>query len=65
MSNMQQLRRYLDEDWDDEDESYPIQGRKPNVQTKAQLRRMREKERGRDISKFQRDLRKQRQNGKP
>lgn len=67
MANIQQqLRYYLNEDWEDEaDLNYFVQGRKQAQQYKALTRRLMEKERGRGISKFQRDLRKQRQNGKP
>lgn len=67
MANIQQqLRYYLNEDWEDEaDLNYSVQGRKQAQQHKALTRRLMEKERGRGISKFQRDLRKQRQNGKP
>lgn len=65
----QQMRRYLEEDWDDDTyvTKMPVRSRADDKQPqgKAQTRRQTEKLRGREISKFLRSIDKQRQYGKP
>jgi hypothetical protein len=61
------MRRYLDEDWDEEpEEPRAKQPQKPPRRAQSQARRQEQKDWGRAIAKHLRQLQKQRgTNGKP
>ena len=62
----EQLRRYLEEDWDPNDESsQPDREYQPAKRGKAQARRQQEKQRGKAIANHLRAIKQQRKNGKP
>jgi hypothetical protein len=62
----EELRRYLSEDWDvDEETTEPEREDRPTKRVKAQTRRQQEKVRGKAVAKHLRAIKQQRKNGKP
>ena len=60
------MRRYLEEDWNEDIQAENTEReRKPAKKARAQARRQTEKQRGQAIASFLRELKKQRQTGKP